>query len=368
MNVEIISATEPFDRLLDEWSSLLADSAAESPFLTWEWLFSWWLHLRGTRTLAIVTVRENGRLVATVPFCSVRDRVAPFRKWELMGTGLAGSDYLDAIVRPGSELEAMQAIAAHMRTANVAIRLDHLPGNSFLGRLGRSLAESGWSVNESPDGKCPVIPLAGHTWDSFLATIGPANRATTRRRLRTLERRFSLRFSRIANASERMSALTSLFSFHEARFGSRGTAFHADAARRFHVDATARLDDAGILRLFTLHLGDQLAAVLYGMAFKGRFYFYQHGYDPQFQPLGVGRAILDLSIRAAIEEGLSEFDLLFGNEAYKSSWTSESRGLTRIELFPPHLAGRVHQHAVEAERSLRALARRVISPHASPAS
>ena len=107
---------------------------------------------------------------------------------------------------------------------------------------------------------------------------------------------------------------------------------------------------------------------MYGFSFKGRFYFYQHGYAAGFRPYGIGRALLDLSIRAAIDEGLSEFDLLYGNEAYKSAWTGDTRSLSRIDLFPAHLAGRIHERTVDTERTLRAFARRVLSAHAQPTS
>ena len=54
-----------------------------------------------------------------------------------------------------------------------------------------------------------------------------------------------------------------------------------------------------------------------------------------------------------------EFDMLFGDEAYKSFWARERRQLIRVDLFPPHLAGHIHHGSVEAERTLRTLARRV---------
>jgi CelD/BcsL family acetyltransferase involved in cellulose biosynthesis len=77
---------------------------------------------------------------------------------------------------------------------------------------------------------------------------------------------------------------------------------------------------------------------------------------------------VDLSIRAAIDEGLSEFDLLNGNEAYKSAWTGDTRSLSQIDLFPAHLGGRIHQRTVDTERTLRAFARRVLSPNVQHAS
>jgi CelD/BcsL family acetyltransferase involved in cellulose biosynthesis len=71
-----------------------------------------------------------------------------------------------------------------------------------------------------------------------------------------------------------------------------------------------------------------------------------------------------LSIKAAIDEGLAEFDLLYGDEAYKFAWTAHSRVLERLELFPARLTGRIHQRTAEAEHVLRALARRVFVTHA----
>ena len=363
MRVELIDSTDRFADLEREWRDLVAASAVESPFLTWEWLFAWWTHLRESRRLAIVTVRDRERLVAIAPFCTPRNRVPFFHRWEFLGTGCAGSDYLDAIVRDGFEIDAMRALSEYTRNRNLALHLEHLAPDSWLSKLPARLADRGWSFRSASNGVCPFIQLDGHTWDSFLGTIGPANRATTRRRFRSLERTFALRFERVTDDRARQAAMTRLFEFHDARFGRKGTAFHSRQLRAFHLDATDRLTASQLLRLYTLHLNDDLVAVMYGMSFKRRFFFYQHGYDPRYRPYGLGRALLDMSIRAAIEEGLSEFDLLYGSETYKASWTTNRRTLTRIDLFPPHLGGRIHQHAVETERTLRAFARRVVSGH-----
>ena len=40
--VEIIDDVAAFERLRPEWTRLLQASAADSLFLTWEWLFTWW--------------------------------------------------------------------------------------------------------------------------------------------------------------------------------------------------------------------------------------------------------------------------------------------------------------------------------------
>ena len=364
MTIELIDSADRFSAIRSEWSELLESSQAESPFLTWEWLNAWWTHLGQGRRLAIVAIRDEERLIAIAPFCASRGRMPLMRRYELMGTGFAGSDYLDAIIRRGYETGALKALADFVRQNDVPLQLVRLPQHSALARLVDPLGETGWSVRTAEDGFCPFIRLSGHSWDSFLSTIGPSHRATTRRRLRLLDRTFTVRFARVTDDAMRQYALARLFEFHAERFGNKGTAFPTGTLRAFHLDATDRLQQAGVLRLFTLHLNDDLAGVMYGMSFKDRFYFYQHGYDPRFLSQGIGRAVLDLSIRAAIEEGLAEFDLLYGGESYKSAWTNERRPLARLDLFPAGAGGRAHRRVVETEQTLRAFARRVISAYA----
>ena len=147
--------------------------------------------------------------MAIAPFCASRGRLPFLWRFELMGSGFAGSDYLDAIVRRGHELEAVRALADYVKQKDAALHLVRLPPSSSLSRLAAPLAESGWSVRAAADGFCPFIRLAGHSWDSFLATIGPAHRATTRRRLRSLERDFTMRFEQITDDAMRQHALAS---------------------------------------------------------------------------------------------------------------------------------------------------------------
>ncbi len=108
--VEIIDDVAAFERLRPEWTRLLQASAADSLFLTWEWLFTWWKHLAGDRRLFILTVRSGDELIAIAPFARSAPRVAsilPLPSLEFLGTGTVGSDYLDIIVRRGSEQEAL---------------------------------------------------------------------------------------------------------------------------------------------------------------------------------------------------------------------------------------------------------------------
>lgn len=348
------------------WDELLLASAAESPFLTWEWLHTWWTHLRGRAVLRTMAVWAGPELVAVVPLVRRRGSFGWLHRDEFLGIGEAGSDYLDLIVRAGREGDAVRAIADSLVTSGVPLLLDHVPQPSLSARLAAALEASGWTAVLTPGGVCPVIRLAGHSWDSYLATLGSAHRANIRRRLRGLGQRFRMRFDQVTTDAQRRDALDALCRFHQHRFQARGgsTAFHAPELRAFHDEATRLALERGWLRMYTLVLDRTVAAVMYGFAYSRQFYFYQHGFDDRYERHSLGLVLMALTIRAAIDERMQAFDLLWGTEGYKRLWTSEDRRLQRIHLFPGTTAGRIRRRLTGARRRLGPLARRMLNAEA----
>jgi CelD/BcsL family acetyltransferase involved in cellulose biosynthesis len=124
----------------------------------------------------------------------------------------------------------------------------------------------------------------------------------------------------------------------------------------FHHAVSAQAMAGGWLRLYTLSLNGAVAAVMYGFALDGRFYFYQHGFDDRYAAHSLGLVLMGLTIRAAIDDGMREFDFLYGHESYKSLWAREQRPLSRLELFPPRITGALLRRRAETRRALRVMA------------
>jgi CelD/BcsL family acetyltransferase involved in cellulose biosynthesis len=363
LTVQCIEDSFGFTALRPRWNELLHDSAADNPFLTWDWLHTWWVHLREASALRLIVVRAGDELIAIAPLRLVQNPLSFMSRLEFLGTGNAGSDYLDLIIRRGREAEGIQAIARYLKSRNLAVRFNHLPPTSLAAQLAAQLAGEGWTTATADDGTCPVIPLAGHTFDTYLATLGSSHRANVRRRIKALGQQFEMRFEPVTAHAERRQMLDALAVFHAKRYSDRGgsSAFSAASVRAFQEEVTRRALDRGWLRMYSLRLNGEIAAVMYGFNYGGTFYFYQHGFDDRYKAQSVGLVLMGLSIRAAIDEGAGEFDMLWGTEPYKFLWARDARILQRIEMFPLHLGGTIHRHAVEARRSVGKLARRVLS-------
>src|SRR5262245_54937044 len=103
MDIQLVRDLQEFSGLRDEWNDLLSLSSANTIFLTWEWLFSWWECYAGKDdALHIIVVRDNtGQLIGLLPLYRQLQPWLPFKPRRILrfiGDGSWDSDYLDAIL------------------------------------------------------------------------------------------------------------------------------------------------------------------------------------------------------------------------------------------------------------------------------
>jgi CelD/BcsL family acetyltransferase involved in cellulose biosynthesis len=365
LTIETIGDVPTFEQLAPEWSALLADCEADGLFLTWEWMFTWWKHLTGDCKLQITTLRKDGRLIAIAPLAlrpaSVQ-QLPPVAALQFLGSGVAGSDYLDLIVRRGHEAEAVRALAERMSGAGRALALMRMRPAGPAATLVERMQQQGWHTWQGQREMCPFVSLRGQSFETYLASLGSEHRYAFRRKLGRIERRYTCSFDLVRSEAERKDALAILFALHELRWNPRGEpgAFSTPALREFHDEVTRLALAAGWLRLWVLRLDGKPVAALYGFLRQGTFYFYQAGFDPAFARDSVGLVMLGVAVRGAMEDGAEELDLLHGTERYKAHWANATRELVRVELHAPGTLGFLEREATAWTRKARRLTRAAI--------
>jgi Protein involved in cellulose biosynthesis (CelD) len=123
------------------------------------------------------------------------------------------------------------------------------------------------------------------------------------------------------------STLDALFRLHAKRWNAKGSpGVLADPQiRDFHCHAAEGLLCAGLLRLHSLWIGAEVAAVYYGFHTSSRDYFYIGGFDPSFSSIGAGSLTIAAAIDRAIAERSLAFDFLGGREPYNYEWGAVDR-------------------------------------------
>jgi len=364
--IERIEDIGGFEKLKAEWNELLEASSSPCLFLTWEWLYTWWKHLSQGRRLFIITVRDGGELAAIAPLIlrpPTLTRLLPFRSVEFLGSGIIGSDYLDFIVRVGKEQDACEALAEYMRHGKLMLEFTQLERRSCLvERFAAELRRRGWSQSEAKTNVCPFINLSGHSWESYLCTLGAEHRYNFGRRLKNLMKQFEVRFEPVCSEEQRQDALSILIALHNSRWRDRAysEAFYTADLISFHDELSRLALEKGWLRLFVLRLDGKPAASLYGFSYNRVFYYFQAGFDPIYGKFSAGLVAMGLAIKNALEEGVEKYDLLHGDEPYKFHWARAERELGRLELYPPGARGLLYKGTLRLSRVTRRMARRVL--------
>lgn len=364
--IERIENLADFESLREEWNELLEASTSNCLFLTWEWIYTWWRHLSEGRRLFLLAVRAGRELVAIAPL-ALRSRrfsgLLLFPSLQFLGTGLVGSDYLDFIIRQGNEWVAWRALADYLADQKLMLELGQLERSSSLAvGLALQLKDRGWTAFRGTTNFCPFVDLSGHSWESYLASLGSAHRYNFRRRLKNLHRKFDVRFQQVETEEQRRQAMAILIALHNMRWRERGgsDALHTAHLRSFHEELTKRALQRGWLRLFVLWLDGEPVASLYGFRYGRVFYYYQSGFDSAYRKHSVGLITMGLTIKRAIEEGAEEYDLLHGDEEYKLHWGRGERELIRLELYPPRLGGLLCERAAKFRRAAKRTIWRVL--------
>jgi CelD/BcsL family acetyltransferase involved in cellulose biosynthesis len=361
---EVIHDAAALARLAAPWRRLLDRTTSPSPSKTPTWLLAWWRQFgdaEGRKPCAVaIHDATTNELVALVPLCRrtvmVR-RVLPIRRMELLATGENKadeilSDYTGPIVASGYEADVAETTVRLLVGGRLG-EFDHLvmPRMSgedpFPGMFAAALGRAGLQTSLEPYGSCPYVPLPS-TFDAYRQSLDRDRRYVVTRSLRELEKWAGpAGYSRVVarTPAQLEEGRRILHSLHGERWSASGHdgVFASARFTRFHDDVmTALLDGAdGRLELQWLVVAGRPVVVLYNIVYRGRVYFYQSGRKLDV-PKGVklGLAAHVLALRAAIEDGHSEYDFLAGSAQYKRQLALATHPLVTLSAVAPSVRAR----------------------------
>jgi CelD/BcsL family acetyltransferase involved in cellulose biosynthesis len=348
VRVELITSAKEFLSLESGWNTLLETSAAPNIFLTWEWVSTWWRIFEQRSGLFVLSARNTrtDQLVGLAPFILRRRPHRSGGMWReltFMGCTAVAPDHLDCISHTGWERPVASAFACLLQSlASLwdVMRLDGMTPDSMLVNL--LLEQRKDKPRLIRDVKCPFIPLPDRQ-DDYQKTLNGKLRYNLRSRYRRLQQDTgeSAFFHTISADDDLSTALSDLFRLHQAVRHSRGDggAFRDPSRQQFYLTVCRQFQNKDWLRLFFLQVNDRRVAAALCFLYANKTWFYQTGYDLAFARYGPGAAIIHHAILSSIAEGATEFDLLRGNESYKSQWNPRSRRVLKLSLASTFAGG-----------------------------
>ncbi|HVI09866.1 MAG TPA: GNAT family N-acetyltransferase [Candidatus Binatia bacterium] len=320
------------------WNPVLSRSAADTVFLTWQWLNAWWKNYGKDRTLFVLAAWERNELVGVAPLYSEDASLygTTCRRLRLIGDGSHDSDYLDCFAERGREAEVMNAFARSLEADRRSWDWIELngpkDGSPCLAAALKFAGDRKWGTLSAPI-RCATLPLP-NSWENYLNSLQPRFRSKVRSSLTALDECVKSTPAQCDSEKQIDPWLSGLFDLHTRRWQSRGQSgvFVDPVKRSFYHDLSRSALQEGWLAFHCLSWGEHPLATQYGLVYRNRFHLLQEGYDPDFSDLRPGVGLRAWLMRHWIERGLQEYDFLAGVSDYKRDWGAQEKLATRMFL------------------------------------
>lgn len=333
MNVSIIRNNGELASLEQEWNQLLGSSAADTIFLTWEWVSSWLEVQPENLELFVIVVRDrkNG-LLAVAPFYKTRYRLLEcinVSVLRILGDVSSGAEYGNVLIREGHERVAADRIGECLDEARSEWDIVWIPNiakwrSSY--KVLRSVFENRQLSNRERTRQFSSAALPPRSED-FFSAMSANRRQQLRRTCRKVSRNPNIKVVQVSDPDRLQHYLDVLFELHARRWGTRGDAgsFARDARlKAFYYSFAPKALLRGWLRMIALTDGDRVIAIQYGFRYGDTYMQLQEGFDPNGIN-GSGTALRKAGIDIFIDESITEYDFLGGFTEHKRRWLALER-------------------------------------------
>lgn len=298
-------------------------------FQSFDWLSTWWNHIgnpSGVVPAIVAGHDDQGRLLFLFPFGIETRRLTRRLTW--LGTDrcdyngpLLAVDFsaqVDAAHFARIWSDILQSLQDRPRLRFDVVSLEKMP--ECVGAQRSPFMA--FAVTEHPDGA--YLTDLADTWEAFYnAKRSSSIRKRDRYRRRKLSEFGDVAMKNPEAADDIVATLATLIEQKSRAFAKMGVAnfFDAPGYRAFLYDLATNPRFRGLTHTSSLTVNSSMAAVNFGLQFRGRYYHLLASYDDnELSRFGAGTLHLQELLQYAVEHGFKQFDFTIGDERYKSEW------------------------------------------------
>ncbi len=282
-----------------------------SPFILPFWLKTWWESFGHEYELLILSAWDEH---------SILHGIAPMIQKDSCCSILGSPDvcdYLDFIIRPGSEKEFLLACLQYASAKGIGTCSLHSqrPDASFFLADKDGDISLKYPVSTNLEDRSYELKLPSN-WDDYLKMLNKKQRHEVRRKMRKLENEKPDYSFRVITDQNQIEAANSLF-FDLFLQNKEKEDFMTPQMKIYFENLFRNSSESGLAKLGLLEVDNSaVASVLFFDYFK-RIYLYNSGYNNDYRDLSVGLLSKIYLIKDSLEKGFEFYDFLKGDEVYK---------------------------------------------------
>jgi len=339
-----INHIEDFLQIKDEWNELLSRSDCNIPFLRHEWLTVWWKHFGNNNTLAVILIKEKGRLVLALPLmehksswlglqCVILKSLTNYHSFQyrfLLEVGEEDSistlyEYLKARPRKWVYLQLEEIRESQIHYEKLLFEADKRGYKAMLWFRGNSA----------------YLPING-SWEDYFESLKAKFRSNLRNRTKRLNNIGEIGYEVIDDSEEIKHSLERGFEIENRSWkGANQSSIAGDPVLvSFYSEIAEVASKEKWLRLSFLKVGEKYAAFDFSLVYNNTTYCLKIGYDPEFSPYSVGQILCRENIKRSFSEKCDEYHFLGETSVQKRDWTSHSRRVQWLYVYNNTILGK----------------------------
>lgn len=346
--ISVITKTEEFFALRDQWNVINQSSPKGTIFISWEWLYTWWETYckDGNRQLYILTCTNNrNQIIGIAPFQILSNPKKYFpcsRQLILLGTGETdGSyvfgEYMDLLIQPGQEQRVVDSFSSYLTKNNTlwdGMKFHELLVDSYLSKLfSKQLSESSFEmVREVKEKGFRTYIDLPDTYKDYLMGLRKKMRNNITRTFSRLESEQNYTIDTISDVEKVNESIEVLAELNRSRRGDmkKYSVFEQENFVKFHRRVIKRLLSKNQISLKILRFGDEPVAALYSFIDGDTIHPYQSGFETDN---GHRYSLLTTMLTKEIESSinnqkLKKFNFMYSDE--EATYKKRYSGTTEV--------------------------------------
>lgn len=312
------------------WNQILSKCDDATPYLTYEWVRTWWEHFGEGHKLLVFLIEDGDEIIGVIPLMT--STLGPMIS-VIEFIGGQRTPYQNMILLRYPEkcfYHVLQYLEAHHHWTY--LEFNNIPEFSKNSNIIEHTAEEHKLAGEKTIIKRSPVLWLNDSWQDYFRTLSGKFRGELNRTQRRLVEIGSLDYEVSTNAIE------DLPKFYHICEGN--PTFSSEKWRRFHTDLVAKLAPKGWIHLSFLTIDGEAIAAKYGYQFNHTYYGYSSGYDRAYSKYGPGQLHIMYLLQECMENQISKVDFGWGTQRYKLLWQPDIRRIMRHRLISKRLSSK----------------------------
>lgn len=324
------------------WNQLLKNSDADPLFMSFEWISVWWQTFGKKYKLNCYLLYQKKVLFGIFPLI-IRKKDG-FRQLTLMGVNK--SDYTDFIFHKNYLQECIVFFFRDILSKssgwdlfiNSKVVKTKISNSFFLA----SLTEN-YKIKIVNFSTAPYLDLSTN-WEDYYHNLPTKFKSDTNRQIKRIERELgAISYEFVQDSDKIEKALEILADYHKVRrnIHKKDHSMFNDSRNLAFYKKICLVMNCKNIHFSILRANNQIISMHLGFISGGRYYYLLPVIDMKFQKYSPGRILLLYLIENAFKSSCSKFDFCYGDEVYKTIFSSGRDILNEIIIVRDNIKGRI---------------------------